>query len=145
MAAGSDVRILLTDETEIRKLNRRFRAIDEATDVLTFPEGSAASGDIAIAVPYAERQALARGIDPRDEIVFLAIHGVLHLVGLDDQTEVERAEMIRRMNRIAAGVDLPQDESWGSLLHNTSPLGGEVGEQGEPGEGFPHAGEGIPV
>jgi|SRR5579862_3050646 len=135
-AEPSDVRVLLSDDAEIRHLNHRFRGVDEETDVLTFPDGVAASGDLAIAVPYAERQAQARGIDLIDEIVFLAIHGALHLVGLDDQTEVDRAEMIRRMNRTATRLGMPADESWGSLLHQgeaaTPP---EAKTQAETGEG----------
>jgi rRNA maturation RNase YbeY len=111
-APPSDVRVLLTDDEAVRELNRKFRDIDRSTDVLTFPEEQGASGDIAISVPYAERQARAHGIDPQDEIVLLAIHGVLHLVGLDDETEPERTEMIRRMYRIAAELGVPCYENW---------------------------------
>lgn len=116
-APSSDVRVLLTDESGITDLNRKFRRLDEATDVLTFPEGEGASGDIAVCVPYAERQARERGIERADEIVLLAVHGALHLVGFDDESDDDRAEMIRRMNRIAVQLGMRLDGDWSSLLH----------------------------
>jgi len=116
-AAPSDVRVLLTDDAEIQRLNLRFRKQDESTDVLTFPDGEAASGDIAISTAYAERQAKARGIQTADEIVFLAIHGALHLAGLNDETEPERAEMTHRMHQVGAELGMPDESDWSSLLH----------------------------
>jgi probable rRNA maturation factor len=116
-AESSEVRILLTDDEEVRRLNSKFRHLDEATDVLTFPEGEWASGDIAISVEYAQRQAAARGIQTEDEIVLLSIHGALHLAGLDDESEPERSEMMRQMNRIAQSLGMPTGEDWSSLLH----------------------------
>ncbi|HWD37423.1 MAG TPA: rRNA maturation RNase YbeY [Fimbriimonas sp.] len=115
--APSDVRLLLTGDPEIQDLNERFRQIDRPTDVLTFPEGEACSGDIAISVPFAEAQSRLRGIPLQEEIVLLAIHGALHLVGLDDESEDERAEMTRRMARVAASMGMDIREEWCSLLH----------------------------
>ena len=116
-ADSPEVTLLLTDEREIRDLNRRFRGLDEATDVLTFPVGEGADGDIAIAVDYAARQAERRGVPLATELAYLAIHGALHLGGLDDQTEVEAEAMRRRMSDVAVSLGLPADEAWGSLLH----------------------------
>jgi rRNA maturation RNase YbeY len=112
--------VLFTDEPGIADLNKRFRGLEEPTDVLTFPEGQAASGDIAICVPYAKRQARERGIELQDEIVFLAVHGALHLVGLNDESDDERAEMIRRMNQIVVRLGMAPDNDWGSLLHEVA-------------------------
>ena len=114
-----EVNLLLTDETEVRNLNRRFRDLNEPTDVLTFPADEEANGDIAIAVDYAARQAEKRGVPLDTELAYLAIHGALHLCGLDDETEDEADEMRRRMSRIAVRIGLPPDDSWGSLLHET--------------------------
>src|SRR5690242_8076161 len=78
------VNVLLTGDDEIRTLNEKFRNVDEPTDVLTFPAGDfpgAPLGDIAISVPYAERQAAARRVSIGQELGFLSIHGALHLVG----------------------------------------------------------------
>ena len=115
------VDILLTNDDEIRELNQRYRKVDEATDVLSFPGGdypNAPLGDIAISVPYADRQATARGVSLSSELAFLAIHGTLHLLGFEDEKDEERAEMIREMNRAAIAAGLKPDHDWASLLHD---------------------------
>jgi rRNA maturation RNase YbeY len=110
--------VLLCTDEHILELNRQFRGISEATDVLTFPSGERSNlGDIAISAPYAMRQAEARGCSLEEELSFLAIHGALHLVGFDDQTERERAEMVDEMNQVAHRIGLKQDLEWASLLH----------------------------
>ncbi len=112
--------LLLTSEERVRDLNRQYRGIDESTDVLTFPAGEFSDGqlgDVAIAVPYAERQATVRNVTLDQELGFLAIHGALHLIGLDDETEPERAEMVRQMNLAASASGFQPDEEWASLLH----------------------------
>lgn len=114
------ISILLTSDETVRDLNRRFRNVDEATDVLTFPSDGlewAPLGDIAIAVPYAERQAAARGVSLEQELGYLTIHGTLHLLGFDDQTEDARAQMVAEMNRCAVASGLRPDHEWYSLLH----------------------------
>ncbi len=112
--------LLLTDDDQVRQMNRKFRDVDEATDVLTFPGDESYAGDIAISVPFATRQAAARGIPLNRELAYLAIHGALHLVGLDDQTERERANMVREMNRVAVQLGIPEDTSWSSLHEEAS-------------------------
>jgi rRNA maturation RNase YbeY len=112
--------LLLTSDERVRELNRQFRGIDESTDVLTFPAGEFAGdqiGDVAISVPYAERQAKKRRVSLSQELGFLAIHGALHLVGFDDETETDRAEMVHQMNLVAADSGLKPDYDWASLLH----------------------------
>ncbi len=117
------VTVLLADDGAIRELNRRFRGIDEETDVLTFPAGEGADGDLAIAVPYAARQAALRGVPLETELAYLAIHGALHLCGLDDATDDEADEMRFRMSLAAVAIGLPPDEHWGSLLHESEAAG----------------------
>lgn len=116
------VNVLLTSDEEIRSLNRRFRSIDEPTDVLTFPSGDfplAPLGDIAIAVPYAGRQAAARKVPLGQELAYLAIHGALHLVGYDDEDEGDRLAMVAEMNAVAQEAGLKPDWDWHSLLHSS--------------------------
>lgn len=113
--------ILLTDDDEVRALNQRFRGIDESTDVLSFPSGHCeVLGDIAISVPYADRQAQVRGVSLSQELGYLAIHGALHLAGFDDETEPERALMVAEMNVAALASGLKPDEAWASLLHGAA-------------------------
>lgn len=123
--ANAEVCVLITGDGKIRELNRAYRAVDEATDVLTFPAGEfpaadaagAPLGDVAISLPYATRQAEARGVSLDEELGFLAIHGGLHLIGYDDETEEEREEMVRQMNLAAREAGLPPDDQWWSILH----------------------------
>jgi len=114
---AAEVCVLLTSDEHIRELNRDFRGVDEPTDVLTFPAGEGSNGDVAIAVPYAERQASVRGVTLEQELAYLAIHGALHLAGFDDECESDRAEMVSQMNRAAVAAGFPPDEEWASLLH----------------------------
>jgi rRNA maturation RNase YbeY len=117
---GAEVCLLITSDERIHEMNRIFRGVDEPTDVLTFPSGEespAPLGDVAISLPYAERQARARGVSLEQELGFLAIHGALHLAGFDDETEPERAGMVREMNRAAVAAGLDPDEEWASILH----------------------------
>ena len=88
-----EVSVLLCDGAAMRGLNRRYRAVDAPTDVLSFGQlegaappgagGSAAAGDVVIAVDVAARQAAARGEAPERELRRLLLHGVLHLRGMD--------------------------------------------------------------
>jgi probable rRNA maturation factor len=119
---GARVCVLLTDDEEMRHLNRHYRNVDDSTDVLSFPAGEfpgAPLGDIAISVPYAERQAKARGVSLQQELAYLAIHGGLHLLGFDDETEPDRADMVDRMNEAATEAGLKPDREWASLLHGS--------------------------
>lgn len=120
------VDLLLTSDEEIQELNQKYRKVAEPTDVLSFPAGdfpNAPLGDIAISVPYAERQAKTRGVSLSTELAFLAIHGTLHLLGFDDEEEETRREMQREMNRAAVAAGLKPEKEWASLLH------GEIHEE----------------
>jgi probable rRNA maturation factor len=119
--SDAEICVLLTDDSEIQELNRRWRGLDESTDVLSFPGGDGAQdplGDVAISLPYAERQAKVRGVSLTQELGYLAIHGSLHLLGFDDESDEDRLRMIREMNRAAVAAGLQPDEDWGSLLHD---------------------------
>jgi probable rRNA maturation factor len=114
------VEILITDADGIRELNRGFRGIDRPTDVLSFPAGNGPEashilGEVAICLPIAEEQAQTRGVTLEAELACLAIHGCQHLLGYDDDSEKSRAEMIRRMNAIAASLGHQVVEDWGSV------------------------------
>ncbi len=88
--AGS-LALRLTSDREVRRLNARYRGKDRATDVLSFPGGEDGEehhlGDVAIAVPMARRQAETAGHDLARELRELALHGVLHCLGHDHETD----------------------------------------------------------
>jgi probable rRNA maturation factor len=95
--AGS-VDVLLADDRTLRRLNRDFRGKDKATDVLSFPAAEEIrgefAGDLAISVETAARQAREHGHSLRDEVRVLLLHGLLHLNGMDHETD--RGEMAAR-------------------------------------------------
>ena len=102
--ARSSVAVLLTDDPEIRALNRDYRRHDRATDVLSFhlqeladehdPAGDGVNlGDIVISVETARRRAAGKRLP--DELVRLAIHGLCHLFGHDHKRKAEATVMYR--------------------------------------------------
>ena len=114
-----DVSVLLADDAGVRELNRNHRGIDESTDVLSFPAAEmphAPLGDVVISVPYAERQAASRGVPIDVEIAYLAIHGTLHLLGMDDASDAERDAMMAAMHRAGLEAGLPEERGWSSVL-----------------------------
>ncbi len=105
-----EVSITFVDNEEIRILNNRFRKIDKATDVLSFPLLSDFNnvddtncvflGDIVISVEKAMEQAKEFGHSERREITFLVIHSMLHLLGYDHMVEEEEKVMIEKQKEI---------------------------------------------
>ena len=95
-----DIAIRLTDDAELRALNRRWRRIDRATDVLSFSyHGSTAmaiSGDLVISMDRVTAQARRFRVTRGRELARLAVHGALHLAGLDHARPAERRTMRRR-------------------------------------------------
>ncbi|WP_457596432.1 rRNA maturation RNase YbeY [Hydrogenimonas sp.] len=99
-----DVELLFTDDATIREMNRTHRDVDAPTDVLSFPLERvpfAPLGEIVISVDYAKRKAGEFGHSLDDEIALLFIHGLLHLLGYDHETDEgqmrrKEAEVIRR-------------------------------------------------
>jgi rRNA maturation RNase YbeY len=102
-AEGLGVRFV--GDRAMRLANRQFRGKDQATDVLSFPgdgdgEGRGYLGDVLISVPTARRQAAAAGHGVERELKVLLLHGILHCLGYDhetDQGEMERLE--RRLRK----------------------------------------------
>jgi rRNA maturation RNase YbeY len=90
------------DDSEMRFLHAQFMNDPESTDILTFPydDPDTSGGDIAICVPVAAEQAMDNGTSLADELAFLLLHGVLHLVGYDDQSDDDRSVMLARQQAI---------------------------------------------
>jgi probable rRNA maturation factor len=111
------VTVLLTTDSAIRRLNRKFRGKNKATDVLSFPavkplrvsEGEAperVAGDLAISIQTARKQAADQGHALITELKVLILHGLLHLAGFDHEND--DGEMARREQRLRARLRLPQ-------------------------------------
>ena len=97
IARGREFHCRITNDHELASLNARFRGLDYPTDVLSFPlDRSDSLGDIAISMGRARIQAREHGHSIEDEIRILLLHGVLHLMGMDhesDSGEMCRTEM----------------------------------------------------
>jgi probable rRNA maturation factor len=95
------VTIYITDDVEIRALNRQFHATDAPTDVLAFAaDGREYLGDVVISYDRARAQARAARWRITDELELLAVHGILHLLGYDDLSSRTRREMWTRQAEI---------------------------------------------
>ncbi len=97
VAGGRPFDCVVSGDHELQTLNRDFLSHDYPTDVLSFPSGSPAGplGDIAISADRAREQAAEHGHSVTEEISILLLHGVLHLTGLDHETDrgkMRRAE-----------------------------------------------------
>jgi probable rRNA maturation factor len=95
---GRAIACLVTDDGELRRLNKKFRGKNAATDVLSFPSGggNGIAGDLAISADRAKAQAAEHGHSIEDELRILILHGALHLAGMDHETdsgEMARAEV----------------------------------------------------
>jgi probable rRNA maturation factor len=120
-AASFEVSVRIVDEDEGRELNRRFRQHDSATNVLSFPadctglpqEVPRMLGDIVISGPAVEREALEQGKNVGDHWAHLIVHGALHLLGYDHETddEAEAMEAIEREILALRGVADPYASS----------------------------------
>jgi probable rRNA maturation factor len=93
----SSATIAFVSDKKIRELNRQFRGIDKATDVLSFPSGGPDElGDIAVSIDTAQTQAKENGLKLDEEVAQLILHGLLHLCGYDHETdngEMNRLEL----------------------------------------------------
>ncbi|MGH9719312.1 MAG: rRNA maturation RNase YbeY [Bryobacteraceae bacterium] len=111
VAAGQPFHCRITDDRELRRLNRRFLNLDYPTDVLSFPEaspepaGGGSLGELAISASRAVAQAREHGHAPLEEIQILMLHGLLHLLGMDHQTDTGR--MARTEKRWRKKLGLP--------------------------------------
>ena len=101
--------MLLTSDAEIKTLNRTFRHKNKATDVLSFPAAEEVfdehAGDLAISLETAARQAESFGHSLSDEVRVLMLHGLLHLSGMDHETD--RGEMAAREAELRVKLRLP--------------------------------------
>jgi probable rRNA maturation factor len=107
--ARGAITIALASDARVRALNRQYRRIDRATDVLSFPAGETRSsprflGDVVIAAGVARRQARAAGHSLQTELRVLALHGLLHLLGYDHEDDDGQMARLERRLRARGGL-----------------------------------------
>lgn len=101
--AEAELSLVLIGNSEMRKLNAKYRRKDYPTDVLSFPmEAGAPSatrllGDVIISVEKAREQAKQRGRTPDQELATLLIHGIVHLLGYDHERSAKDARVMKRL------------------------------------------------
>jgi probable rRNA maturation factor len=122
VAGALEIDCMLTDDPAIRALNRKYRGIDEPTDVLSFaldeagradnlfpgPPGTAAGmGILVVSYPTAQAQAARKGVRVEEEVRLLLVHGVLHILGYDHGGRVDALAMRRREKEILESLGRP--------------------------------------
>lgn len=113
IAAEAEVSLLFTDDAHVRLLNARYRGKDSATNVLSFPapplvQGALGPmlGDIVFGQETVAREATAEGLTVEAHLTHLLVHGFLHLVGYDHETDAEAAVMEGLETAILAGLGI---------------------------------------
>lgn len=112
---GSELSVLFTDDSHIRALNAEWRGKDKATNVLSFPafaprlEGPVPPllGDIVLAAETVKREAEAEKKPFQNHLAHLVLHGFLHLLGYDHETDGEAEEMESMERRVLARLAIP--------------------------------------
>jgi probable rRNA maturation factor len=101
LGVSGEVALVLTRDPAVRELNARYRGKDKPTDVLSFPGpgGSAGLGDIVVSVDTAERNARRLGRTLQRELDVLALHGFLHVLGYDHETDDGTMDRLERRLR----------------------------------------------
>ena len=125
------VEFVFVDKEEIRRLNRELRNTDRVTDVLSFPslegirgkairgadfpldrdeDGDLFIGSVAVCAERAREQAAEYGHSYNRELHYLLVHGILHCLGYDHETEADRAQMRREEEKILGRMGIVRDE-----------------------------------
>ncbi|MBN1596579.1 rRNA maturation RNase YbeY [candidate division FCPU426 bacterium] len=103
--AGAEISVLLTDDKTIRRLNRKHRGENAPTDILTFglreqrrqedplPPHPEYLGDLVVSLQTVQQQARQRGISAQEELEYVLVHGLLHLLGYDHANHVQQLRM----------------------------------------------------
>ena len=126
IADGAELSILLADDAFVRTLNKQWRGKDAATNVLSFPAAGPARamtlGDIAVAYETSAQEAADRGMALADYLTHLLIHGVLHLIGYDHETDAEADEMEALESRalLVLGIASPYEPAAHAILSEPS-------------------------
>jgi probable rRNA maturation factor len=106
LKVAGEVALVLTGDRAMRRLNGRFRAKDAPTDVLSFPGdgGEAGLGDVVISVESAARNARSLRRSLPQELDVLALHGFLHVLGYDHETDDGTMDRLERRLRRRLGL-----------------------------------------
>jgi probable rRNA maturation factor len=106
--------VAFADDARVRELNRDFRGKDSATNVLSFPApddlpgpGPRLLGDVVLARETVAAEAAAEGKSIENHVRHLVVHGFLHLLGYDHETDAEAEQMERLETEVLAALGVP--------------------------------------
>jgi probable rRNA maturation factor len=117
-----EVSILLSDDSSVRELNKQWRGLDKSTNVLSFPASKSPAatghlGDIVIAYETLQRECEDESRDFLHHLAHLTVHGFLHLIGYDHQTEPQADEMEGLESKIMIAMNMPDPWLGRDLAH----------------------------
>ena len=108
VSANSQMNIIISDNSRLKKLNRKYRGKNKPTDVLSFDfrgvAGSSELGEVYISVEKAQSQAVERGHSFKHEILSLACHGILHVLGYEHDNDRLERKMKERERRYLSAI-----------------------------------------
>ncbi len=118
--SSAELSLAIVTDRKIHSLNKRYLAHDYPTDVITFDlsdgrgslrkKGRSIDGEIIVSATTAFRVSKELGIFPAAELTLYAVHGILHLLGYDDQSEAERKVMRRKEQVVMRALGFQMDE-----------------------------------
>ena len=135
-----EVTVRVTDDREMRQLNRAFRGVDASTDVLSFgyagraddsvrldvPAAQGILGDLILSRPYIARMAAQAGTALADEFILCAVHGLLHLMGMDHATPAQAQAMFQRQDRWVRALGYAPRPTWPMPPAGEATAGGQI-------------------
>jgi probable rRNA maturation factor len=113
-STGAEVAVALCDDAEVRQLNATWRDTDKPTNVLSFPAADdipanndmRTLGDVVLAFETVAGEAQTAGLELNHHAAHLVVHGVLHLVGYDHETDEDARQMEELERRILSGLNI---------------------------------------
>jgi probable rRNA maturation factor len=120
---GAEATIVLADDALVQQLNSSYRGKDKPTNVLSFPfqappgaETSRVLGDVILAAETVRREADESRTPPVHHLQHLVLHGLLHLIGFDHETEAEAEDMERVETEILAGIGVADPHAPAAIM-----------------------------
>ena len=113
----AELSVALADDAMVQRLNREYRAKDKPTNVLSFPAAHGPLlGDVILAYETLLSEAKEEGLAPADHLTHLTIHGLLHLLGYDHETEADAVAMESMETSILAGLGISDPHATGRMM-----------------------------
>jgi len=107
--AAEEISVAFVGDAEIKKINGTYRGLNQPTDILTFQGEGDSFGEIIIDYNQIKKQAGRFNHSAEEELIFILVHGLLHLLGYSDETEKEKLEMIEMGEEFIGKLKMTND------------------------------------